>query len=104
MQTLGCKWSKKRNDMMLPCLKLEHMEKPNTKPTNQNMDSITAKRKTKKKKANSKNTKTSKKPSKAEMERRKKDGACCYCGEKGHMANDCPKKEIKTNRVAEDSD
>ena len=57
-----------------------------------------------KKKSTSKNTKTSKKPSKAEMERRKKDGACFYCGEKGHMANDCPKKEIKTNRVAEDSD
>jgi len=57
-----------------------------------------------KKKSTSKNTKTSKKPSKAEMERRKKDGACFYCGEKGHMANDCPKKEFKTNRVAEDSD
>lgn len=46
-----------------------------------------------------KKPKASKKPSKAEMDRRKKDGACFYCGEQGHMANDCPKKEIKTNKV-----
>src|SRR5712671_921065 len=47
MKTLGCKWLKKRHHIILPCLKLEHMEKLNTKPTNQSMDSITAKRKTK---------------------------------------------------------
>jgi hypothetical protein len=57
-----------------------------------------------KRKSSTKNNKASKKPSKAEMERRKKEGACFYCGEQGHMANDCPKKDIKTNRVAEDSE
>jgi len=30
------------------------------------------------------------KPSKAEMDRRKAEGACFYCGESGHMANECP--------------
>ena len=46
------------------------------------------------------------KPSKAEMDRRKAEGACFYCGEKGHMANECPKKEVKTNhvRLSEDTD
>ena len=43
-------------------------------------------------------TKT-KKPSKAEMARRKAEGACFYCGETGHMANECPKKEVKSNHV-----
>jgi len=41
----------------------------------------------------------SNKPSKAEMDRRKAEGACFYCGESGHMANECPKKEVKTNHV-----
>jgi len=41
----------------------------------------------------------SNKPSKAEMDRRKAVGACFYCGESGHMANECPKKEVKTNHV-----
>jgi len=41
----------------------------------------------------------SNKPSKAEMDRRKAAGACFYCGESGHMANECPKKEVKTNHV-----
>ena len=44
------------------------------------------------------------KPDKAEMERRKKDGACFYCGETGHVANDCPKKEIRSNKVTAISD
>ena len=41
----------------------------------------------------------SNKPSKAEIDRRKAEGACFYCGESGHMANECPKKEVKTNHV-----
>jgi len=41
----------------------------------------------------------SNKPSKAEMDRRKAEGACFYCGESGHMANECPKIEVKTNHV-----
>jgi len=41
----------------------------------------------------------SNKPSKAAMDRRKAEGACFYCGESGHMANECPKKEVKTNHV-----
>jgi len=44
------------------------------------------------------NTKSNK-PSKAEMDRRMAEGACFYCGESGHMANECPKKEVKTNHV-----
>jgi len=36
---------------------------------------------------------------KAEMDRRKADGACFYCGESGHRANECPKTEVKTNDV-----
>src|SRR5947209_20515561 len=42
------------------------------------------------------------KPDKAEMERRKKDGTCFYCGETGHVANDCPKKEIRSNKRSEE--
>ena len=38
------------------------------------------------------------------MERRKKDGACFYGGETGHVANDCPKKEIRSNKVTAMSD
>jgi len=41
----------------------------------------------------------SNKPSKAEMARRKAKGACFYFGESGHMANECPKKEVRTNHV-----
>jgi len=41
----------------------------------------------------------SNKPSKAEMDRGKAEGACFYCGESGHMANEYPKKEVKTNHV-----
>jgi len=41
----------------------------------------------------------SNKPSKAEMDCRKAEGACFYCGECGHMANKCPKKEVTTNHV-----
>ena len=39
------------------------------------------------------------KPTKAEMDRRKAEGAIFYCGEKGHMANECPKKEVKSNHI-----
>jgi len=39
------------------------------------------------------------KPSKAEMDCREAEGACFYCGESGHMANECPKKEVKTPHV-----
>ena len=47
-----------------------------------------------------------KKPTKAEMDRRKAEGACFHCGEKGHMANECPKKEVKSNhvRLSEETD
>jgi len=38
-------------------------------------------------------------PSKGEMDRRKVEGACFYCGESGHMADECPKKEVNTNHV-----
>ena len=41
----------------------------------------------------------SSKPSKAEMDRRKAEGACFYSGKSGHMANECPEKEVKTNHV-----
>jgi len=41
----------------------------------------------------------SNKPSKAKMDCRKAEGACFYCGETGHLANECSKKEIKTNHV-----
>jgi len=41
----------------------------------------------------------SNKPSKAEMPCRKTEGASFYCGQSGHMANECPKKEVKTNHV-----
>jgi len=41
----------------------------------------------------------SNKPSKAEMDRRRAKGACFYGGETGHMANECSKKEVKTNHV-----
>ena len=46
------------------------------------------------------------KPSMAEMDRRKAAGACFYCGEKGYMANKCPKKEVKSNhvRLSEETD
>ena len=56
--------------------------------------------------AKRKATPKNQKPSKAEMDRRKAEGACFYCGEKGHMANECPKKEVKTNhvRLSEDTD
>ena len=56
--------------------------------------------------AKRKATPKNQKPSKAEMNRRKAEGACFYCGEKGHMANECPKKELKTNhvRLYEDTD
>jgi len=33
------------------------------------------------------------------MDRGKAEGACFYYGESGHMANECPKKEVKTNHV-----
>jgi len=33
------------------------------------------------------------------MDRPKAEGACFYCGETGHMANECSKIEGKTNHV-----
>jgi len=33
------------------------------------------------------------------MDRGKAEGACFYCGANGHMANEGPKKEVKTNHV-----
>ena len=39
------------------------------------------------------------KPSKAEMDPCKSEGACFYFGEKGHMANEFPEKEVKSNHV-----
>jgi len=33
------------------------------------------------------------------MDRRKAEGACFYCSESGHMANECPKKEVNTNHI-----
>jgi len=45
-----------------------------------------------------------KKPSKAEMDRRNAEGACFYYSKSGHMANECPKKEVKTNHVRASED
>jgi len=53
-----------------------------------------------KKKTYTKNTK----PSKAEMDRKKAEGACFYCGESGHRANECPKKAVKINHVRASED
>ena len=33
------------------------------------------------------------------MDRGKAEGACFYSGEKGHMANECSNKEVKSNHV-----
>ena len=33
------------------------------------------------------------------MDRHKAEGACFYCREKGHMANECRKTEVKSNHV-----
>jgi len=33
------------------------------------------------------------------MDHRKAEGACFYSGESGHMANQYPKKQVKTNHV-----
>jgi len=41
----------------------------------------------------------SNKASKAAKDRRKAEGACFYCGKSRHMANECPKREVKTNHV-----
>ena len=46
------------------------------------------------------------KPTKAEMDQCKPEGAYFYCGEKGHMANEYPKKQVKSNhvRLSEETD
>jgi len=44
------------------------------------------------------------KPSKGEMDRRKAEEACFYCGESRHMANKCPKREVKINHVCASDD
>ena len=56
--------------------------------------------------AKRKPTKKNQKSTKAEIDRRKAEGACFYCGEKGHMANECPKKKVKSNhvRLSEETD
>ena len=56
--------------------------------------------------AKRKPTQKNQKPTKAEMDRRKAEGACFYCGEKGHMANESPKKEVNSNhvRLSEETD
>ena len=41
----------------------------------------------------------SNRPSKAEIDHSKVEGASFYCGESGHMANECPKKEVQTHHV-----
>ena len=40
------------------------------------------------------------------MDGLKAEGACFYGGEKGHMANHCPKKEVKAKhvRLSEETD
>lgn len=35
-----------------------------------------------------------------ERERRLKEGLCLYCGEKGHIAHDCPKSKAAKARAA----
>ena len=42
----------------------------------------------------------SNKPSKAEMDLHKAEGACFYCGKSGHMANECPKKKLRPTMFA----
>jgi len=41
----------------------------------------------------------SKKASRTEMDHRKAEGPWFYSGESGHRANECPKKQVKTNHV-----
>jgi len=74
---------------------------PKKENTNRKPSTTSTPRRTGKGKAPAKkrtNTKSNK-PSKAEMDCRKAEGACFYCGESGHIANECPKKEVKTNHV-----
>jgi len=66
--------------------------KPSTTPTPRNTGK--GKAPAKKRTYNKSN-----KRSNAEMDRRNAEGACFYCGKSGHMANECPKKEVKTNHV-----
>ena len=56
--------------------------------------------------AKRKATPKNQKQSKAEMDRQKAEGACFYSEEKGDIANECPKKKVKTNhvRLSEDTD
>jgi len=74
---------------------------PKKKNTYRKPSSTSTPRNTGKRKAPAKKRTYTKsnKPSKAAMDRRKAEGACFYCGERGHMANECPKKEVKTNHV-----
>ena len=67
-------------------------------PSSQGSSSNQRNKKTPAKKGSS-NKKTHAKPSKAEMDRRKRDGACFYCVDAGHMADACPQKEVRTNHV-----
>jgi len=75
--------------------------KPKKENTYRKPSTTSTPRNTDKGKAPAKNRTYTKsnKPSKAEKDRRKAAGACFYCGKSGHMANECPKNEVKTNHV-----
>jgi len=75
--------------------------KPKKENTYRKPSTTSTPRNTDKGKAPAKNRTYTKsnKPSKAERDRRKAAGACFYCGKSGHMANECPKNEVKTNHV-----
>jgi len=71
-------------------------EKIYRKPSTTSMPGNTGKTKAPAKKRTSAK---SNKPSKAEMNRRKAEGAGFYCGESGHMANESPKRVVKRIHV-----
>lgn len=41
--------------------------------------------------------------SQAEKDRRRREGLCLYCGNSGHVANDCPNKGKKTGNSGKGS-
>ena len=50
--------------------------------------------------AKRKHAQKNEKPTKAEMDRRKAEGACFYCGEKGHMAKNALRKKSSQTMFA----